>query len=116
MITDRPLSNGTDLDIWLHQWCYRCDHDHNLTHPNGPENGEGCPITARLVAELYPIEALSIADDGGLVCEDFTLCAPCYGQGPEIAPAAVPPIVQCAGQLDLFGGEVATGDADRAVA
>ncbi len=50
MATPR-FSNGSEHLDWCEVWCFRCRHDHDLSHPAGPETGPGCDIALRMVSD-----------------------------------------------------------------
>lgn len=93
-------SNGTMGEIWLHQWCYRCVHDHNFSHdPTRWGDGPGCEIQLRMVSgedtpevvqEDYPLG--QGWDPESLVCRMFERC-PCQddpGWNPPVKPTPDP--------------------------
>ena len=43
-MTMHRATSGTELLDWQEVWCFRCKHDHNMTHV---ETGDGCEIMAR---------------------------------------------------------------------
>lgn len=95
-----PFSNSTDGEMWMGQWCYRCNIDAPFQRE---ESSEGCPLilialTRRTPAEwtrtgLSDYTCAEFVEDKGDTADTH--------EGP--AAARLPqPIEPMPGQLDLF--------------
>lgn len=82
------LSNGTQGDLWMHRWCFRCVRDHGYSHVKEGDPGKGCPIIMRMMADEHPIPELVDHYEGGpwgpdhLECRMFEHCR-CQDDGWE---------------------------------
>lgn len=92
-------SSGSELLDWQEVWCFRCAHDHGMSHGPEHETGEGCDIMLRAICDEETPEVIQsgyvvvFEDEAGgrhehtianvcnelpaaAFCTSFTLCEP----------------------------------------
>lgn len=105
------FSNGTEGEMWMSLWCYRCVHDHNF---HGDTGSQTDPCLHQLNLYLHESDPVFLAtnDDPRAVvdrwtCIEFSRC-PC-DNGPD-DPGVEPTPSPDPNQLALFDREaVAAG-------
>ncbi len=80
--------NASEWMDWAECWCFRCEHDHTMSHRTAPEE-DGCPHVARsLIGADDPVfvpvgEAPLCTIPAGVVCSAFMPCAKCPPDDPN---------------------------------
>lgn len=78
----------TELLDWQEVWCFRCEHDHSLSHASGDETG-GCPLllTQILGEDVAEFEARDPEwwrfIPAEVSCSRFTPCTQCPPDAPD---------------------------------
>lgn len=91
------LSNGTMGHLWMDRWCFRCVHDHGMSHTPDSDPDKGCEVVLRLMMDDPTPELIDhdeMNDRGwtpdSLECRLFERC-PCRDDpGWEPTPPPIP--------------------------
>ena len=96
-----PFSNGTSVEMWMGDWCYRCKVDAPFQRDESPT---GCPLIMVALLGKTPAEwaetgmqdyhCSEFDEDHGDDGDD--------GEGPPAGPTWPQPVAEMEGQTDLF--------------
>jgi hypothetical protein len=80
--------NGSEMADWMECWCFRCQHDHGMTHTEDTEE-LGCPHAESIWSGRDdPVfsphgETWWRTIPAGVVCSEFTPCTQCPPDDPN---------------------------------
>jgi hypothetical protein len=82
--------NGTETLDWQELWCFRCEHEHKMTHGSEWGDGsDGCPLLLKMILGEDVPEFVPHGEDwwrtlpATVACTQFAACTQCPDDGPE---------------------------------